>query len=354
MAEATFQRHLVYRVFKFLAGMMLDSLQRSLECEVCYEQFNLAARRPKLLSCGHTVCLRCVVLISDKARNARNDAETSFLCPIDRKETRRKPEELNDNYYILSLMQEPPKREKKSSLWQSVAKTILAIFAALFAERGVVGGNTARFWCLDCQAVADRVCEDEHALRRLQQERAQQMKPTLDVLERAVSTQRRLAKELDTVEDFVIDFVQQQVSETTAAALRGQEALQRLYDGLDLVGPEWDLVEAEVEKARQESEDRLAADELSLQVAETGKWDAAAGLGADGHGTAVVRGLLLHVQRANLLRLNKEDVTQHDNEEADTDTRSPGRWGREVVRVGLHVIVGVWLSVAMFLCVFHS
>ncbi|XP_034231589.1 E3 ubiquitin-protein ligase TRIM32-like [Thrips palmi] len=172
---------------------MADSLDRSLECEVCCEQFDLATRRPKLLSCGHTVCLKCVVGIRDKAQDARSDAETAFLCPIDRKETRCKPEELNDNYYIMSLIQEPPKPEK---------------------ARGAGGGSTARFWCLDCKAVADPVCEDKHALRRLHQERAKQMKPTLDLLERAVSTQRRLAEKLKVVEAGVRDFAQLQTVKT--------------------------------------------------------------------------------------------------------------------------------------------
>lgn len=204
-------------------------MDRFLECEVCCEQFDHESRRPKLLSCGHTVCLACVLGIYNKAQRTPGGA---FLCPIDRKETQCRPEDLNDNYYIMSLIRNLPKPEK---------------------PRNADTGGTPRFWCLDCLAVADGVCVDKHALRRLHQERAKQMKSKLDLLERAVSTQRRLAERLETIQATVRDFLQQQVAETRAAEASSQQALTRLYDSLDLVGPGWDLVESETEKACQSS-----------------------------------------------------------------------------------------------------
>lgn len=61
----------------FSARRMSDSL----ECEVCMERFEQRSRRPKLLACGHTVCLVCVVEMHRKAVPGTN----SFLCPMDRK-----------------------------------------------------------------------------------------------------------------------------------------------------------------------------------------------------------------------------------------------------------------------------
>lgn len=65
---------------------MADLADRYLECEVCCEHFDYLFRRPKLLTCGHTVCMACVSLIYDKAqREAQDqDGEAAFLCPIDR------------------------------------------------------------------------------------------------------------------------------------------------------------------------------------------------------------------------------------------------------------------------------
>ena len=44
-----------------------------MECSICMEQFDEGQRPPKVLPCGHTYCLRCLLALQDS------------VCPADRK-----------------------------------------------------------------------------------------------------------------------------------------------------------------------------------------------------------------------------------------------------------------------------
>ncbi|XP_026282103.2 uncharacterized protein LOC113209003 isoform X3 [Frankliniella occidentalis] len=106
-----------------------------LDCEVCLEELNQTGRVPKVVPCGHTVCLQCLQCLPRPTR-----------CPSCRAAFTVAPESLPNNFSLLRVMD----RRGDSSSW------------------------AARHWCLDCRAAAKRRCWEEHemvgtrtALRRL-------------------------------------------------------------------------------------------------------------------------------------------------------------------------------------------
>jgi len=64
-------------------------------CEICQAKFNANYNTPKVLSCGHTVCSKCVDRMKDKNLNK---------CPFDRKILDFEDDKIAINYYILSLI----------------------------------------------------------------------------------------------------------------------------------------------------------------------------------------------------------------------------------------------------------
>jgi hypothetical protein len=66
-----------------------------LKCEICSGKFDANYNLPKVLSCGHTVCSKCVDRMKDKNINK---------CPFDRKVLDFEESKIAINYYILSLI----------------------------------------------------------------------------------------------------------------------------------------------------------------------------------------------------------------------------------------------------------
>ncbi len=64
-------------------------------CEICQAKFNANYNTPKVLSCGHTVCSKCVERMKEKNLNK---------CPFDRKVLDFEDDKIAINYYILSLI----------------------------------------------------------------------------------------------------------------------------------------------------------------------------------------------------------------------------------------------------------
>ncbi|XP_026289360.1 uncharacterized protein LOC113214267 [Frankliniella occidentalis] len=108
-----------------------------MECHICLEEFNQVERVPKIASCGHTVCLRCLEQ-SDRRE-----------CPTCRRVFEVSPDELPSNFQLLEVM-----------------------------ERS---DRPPRGWCSDCLASAAPRCWEDHdvlperrVLRRLLQGALQQ------------------------------------------------------------------------------------------------------------------------------------------------------------------------------------
>jgi hypothetical protein len=66
----------------------------SLECLICYEEYNLKARKPMILECGHTICNVCLSGISS----------TSKKCPMDNKHFSKPPEQYAVNYIYADII----------------------------------------------------------------------------------------------------------------------------------------------------------------------------------------------------------------------------------------------------------
>ncbi|XP_048353776.1 E3 ubiquitin-protein ligase RNF182-like [Sphaerodactylus townsendi] len=72
------------------------------ECKICYEPFDSRARRPKLLSCQHRMCARCLHKMADVGRSPG-----SLCCPFCRQETLlpdREVGRLEDDGRVLALL----------------------------------------------------------------------------------------------------------------------------------------------------------------------------------------------------------------------------------------------------------
>ncbi|XP_026293224.1 uncharacterized protein LOC113217512 [Frankliniella occidentalis] len=90
-----------------------------MECDICLEDFNQVERVPKMVSCGHTVCLLCLQQ-SDRRQ-----------CPTCRRVFDVPPDALPNNYQLLRQLERPDSPR---------------------APRG---------WCSDCRAAAAPRCWDE-------------------------------------------------------------------------------------------------------------------------------------------------------------------------------------------------
>lgn len=74
-----------------------------LECKICYSQYNLQSRRPKLLDCCHSLCSKCL----HKILNVGDTFPREAVCPFCRYSTILKGEcmsELPDNRHLLSAL----------------------------------------------------------------------------------------------------------------------------------------------------------------------------------------------------------------------------------------------------------
>ncbi|KAK3928889.1 E3 ubiquitin-protein ligase TRIM32 [Frankliniella fusca] len=91
-----------------------------MDCSVCQEDYNEEERVPKVLPCGHTVCLQCVRRLQQ--------------CPTCRRVFNGSPAEQPNNFCLLRLM------------------------------RRQGDARIPRGWCSDCRAAAARRCLDEHAV----------------------------------------------------------------------------------------------------------------------------------------------------------------------------------------------
>nr|XP_056700138.1 E3 ubiquitin-protein ligase RNF182-like [Euleptes europaea] len=72
------------------------------ECKICYEPFDSHTRRPKLLTCQHRMCARCLHKMADPG-----ESPGSLRCPFCRRETLLPDKEvsrLQDDGRVLALL----------------------------------------------------------------------------------------------------------------------------------------------------------------------------------------------------------------------------------------------------------
>ena len=88
-----------------------------MECELCLNQWNNETRMPKILPCGHTICLKC---LNDKVENGINKLE-NFKCPlckieIDMIKTKNDIINLPKNTQILSILDKVETQRSKNNV----------------------------------------------------------------------------------------------------------------------------------------------------------------------------------------------------------------------------------------------
>ncbi|XP_023652380.1 E3 ubiquitin-protein ligase RNF182 [Paramormyrops kingsleyae] len=86
-----------------------------LECKICYNRYDVRARKPKVLSCLHRVCAKCLKKIVEMG-----DSSPSIIsCPFCRHETPVPEEEiwlLQDDSNILALLAYQDRTRKSGSV----------------------------------------------------------------------------------------------------------------------------------------------------------------------------------------------------------------------------------------------
>lgn len=65
-------------------------------CEICHSKFNTYSNTPRILPCGHTLCLKCI---------NRLKSSSVLKCPFDRKSIDLHSDDFPINYYLLSLFE---------------------------------------------------------------------------------------------------------------------------------------------------------------------------------------------------------------------------------------------------------
>ncbi|XP_026292777.1 uncharacterized protein LOC113217160 [Frankliniella occidentalis] len=73
---------------------MSTPIDMELQCDICFQQFNLEDNRPKSLPCGHTICRECL----------QNPA-FGMKCPNCRKHLATDPGGLPDNFSLIRVME---------------------------------------------------------------------------------------------------------------------------------------------------------------------------------------------------------------------------------------------------------
>ncbi|XP_034233497.1 uncharacterized protein LOC117640740 isoform X2 [Thrips palmi] len=156
----------------------------TMECQVCLEQFNLVERRPKVLPCGHSYCLKCLQQLPTK------------VCPLDKKEFLAAPEELVDNFSLLDTPNSAP-----------------------------------RFWCVSCKKEASAECVEDHAVRSLKKERAAEAERHLEALQQGKEGLSKLQATLVSAYHYFdlekcLEKLQREMADLDTARERVQDAME--------------------------------------------------------------------------------------------------------------------------------
>ena len=126
----------------------VPALGTLLQCTICMEDY----QQPKLLSCGHTFCLRCVegLLRSSTYRALRN-----ITCPICRKECRLPtggPYQLQDDFRVEQI------RDAFASISIAVAPTSNDCDVCRALDKQTAGTHT----CINCHKTMCEDCLETH------------------------------------------------------------------------------------------------------------------------------------------------------------------------------------------------
>lgn len=98
-------------------------------CPLCFEKYDLSDRRPKVLECGHTICLDCLTKYVKTAGR---------ICPKCRQPFTEAPFFIKDNYLLCPYLEDKPSNSSSGSTTPSAV--------------------SQRFYCKRCECDATDTC----------------------------------------------------------------------------------------------------------------------------------------------------------------------------------------------------
>ena len=91
-----------------------------MECDNCSCQWDLETHVPKILPCGHTVCLSCLYSLLDQSMNSISIGGSNFRCPLCQNELKKLSSKedisnLKENHVLLTIADKFENTRKKNS-----------------------------------------------------------------------------------------------------------------------------------------------------------------------------------------------------------------------------------------------
>ncbi len=75
----------------------VDSNQIMLDCQICFEEYNINNRKPTVLDCGHSICNICLLGLMSQRNNLKK-------CPFDNKELKRTIDQYPINWAYIDII----------------------------------------------------------------------------------------------------------------------------------------------------------------------------------------------------------------------------------------------------------
>lgn len=77
---------------------MISEPEITLECQICFEEYNIYNRKPAVLDCGHSICQVCLTsILSSSSRHIKK-------CPFDNVELRRSYDQYPVNWAYIDII----------------------------------------------------------------------------------------------------------------------------------------------------------------------------------------------------------------------------------------------------------
>lgn len=191
-----------------------------MKCEACGFRFDEVFRRPKILPCGHTLCLGC--------------AQATKKCRVD-DTVFPDADVLADNLFIIDV---------------------------------IVSSYASRFFCTTCQIPATQECIEDHETCNLQNFRQKEMAPKVDVVREVTALKQNIVSSLVEMLPAMSDSFNRLVEGATLRHCSGQEVLEQVEGALEAGAADgaWQRAAKALDEAARKSEEERPDVEQSLAL----------------------------------------------------------------------------------------
>ncbi|KAM3932723.1 E3 ubiquitin-protein ligase TRIM32-like [Leptodactylus fuscus] len=129
---------------------MSSRLFNLVHCTICTEKYNEADRRPKVLCCGHTFCMKCLQELHNRSLHPAVKKNPPLRCPSCRQKTKMSNtwcgSRLPDNFAIINFLADEKSFKQYCKKHENEIMT---------------------FFCHQCQRLLCPSCALQHAARKL-------------------------------------------------------------------------------------------------------------------------------------------------------------------------------------------